>query len=594
MAYTKTGSVSFTNWYNLKDGEEYDKNHYLCQIDEYNGNGGVYGVVVNTGTQILGDWVKKDMVTTIKTTDGQFHALVNSQGHLGQTTTNSLTISGIFGYTQNFIYEKETGNIVSFQHRVDNLQIPLFREDDKESIQKYIKTGDDSGAINYDDLHGFKCDIYCTNNGDRITFTTKPQEGDVPQYDRIILTYTVNLNSYTVNLPITNSSFTMKWGSWGLPISKISCSISIYNNTSVKAKFDFELTKKLLIFGKNSVEPNYIEDNGYHFNGATDNSFDDIEEEAIEDSDATSNDSDGSVIGGFNNLTQTYQVSKVGMDDLGSFIWNNSIFDNIKNINNSPLENIVSCHYMPCSIGGTNSPIKLGNITTNVSGDKVSQTVKRKRVATFTIPKPNTGFMNYEPFTEVTLYLPLVGMVQLSAKDVCGYTVTIDYVFDVVVGTFGVMVYTSKGGGKTLIYSSQGTCSIDIPLTASNRSQIQAGFLTAGVSLVSSTMAKDVTGIVSTGIDVLTQPVHSTTFGSPSSMIGVMSPTTCYYVLRTCKPYIPTQFAHTHGFICMATYQLKNLKGFTKLSPSVDLSGFAITSSELDELKSILTSGFYL
>ena len=45
MAYTKTGSVSFTQWYNLKDGEEYDKNHYLCQIDEYNGNGGVYGVV---------------------------------------------------------------------------------------------------------------------------------------------------------------------------------------------------------------------------------------------------------------------------------------------------------------------------------------------------------------------------------------------------------------------------------------------------------------------------------------------------------------------------------------------------------------------
>ena len=593
MSYTKTGSVSFTQWYNLKDGEEYDKKHYLCQIDEYNGNGGVYGVVENTETRILGETLKKDMIRQIKATDGEFHCYVNSGGTLKQTTTNILEISEFF-YTQDFILEKTSYNIVSFQHRVNSIQIPLFRKGDDESIRKYVETGDDSGAINYDDLHGFKCDIYCTNNGDRITFTTKPQEGDVPQYDRIILTYTVNLNNYTVNLPITNSSFTMKWGSWGLPISKINCSISIYNDTSVKAKFDFELTKKLLIFGKNSVKPNYIEDNGYHFNGTTDNSFDDIEEEAIEDSDATSNDTDGSVIGGFNNLTQTYQVSKVAMDDLGSFIWNNSIFDNIKNINNSPLENIVSCHYMPCSIGGTNTSIKLGNITTNVSGDKVSQTVKRKRVATFTIPKPNTGFMNYEPFTEVTLYLPLVGMVQLSAKDVCGYTVTIDYVFDVVVGTFGVMVYTSKGGGKTLIYSSQGTCSIDIPLTASNRSQIQAGFLTAGVSLVSSTMSKDVTGIVSTGIDVLTQPVHSTTFGSPSSMIGVMSPTSCYYVLRTCKPYIPTQFAHTHGFICMATYQLKNLKGFTKLSPSVDLSGFAITSSELEELKSILISGFYL
>ena len=103
MAYTKTGSVSFTQWYNLKNGEEYDKTHYLCQIDSYSGNGGVYGVVENTEVQILGDFLKKDLVTEIKATDGQFHALVNSQGQLGQTTTNALTISGIFGFTQDFI-----------------------------------------------------------------------------------------------------------------------------------------------------------------------------------------------------------------------------------------------------------------------------------------------------------------------------------------------------------------------------------------------------------------------------------------------------------------------------------------------------------
>ena len=66
MAYTKTGIVSFTQWYNLNNGEEYDKAHYNCDIDSYNGNGGVYGIVESTGFQILGEFVTKDLVTKIK------------------------------------------------------------------------------------------------------------------------------------------------------------------------------------------------------------------------------------------------------------------------------------------------------------------------------------------------------------------------------------------------------------------------------------------------------------------------------------------------------------------------------------------------
>lgn len=593
MAYTQTGRISFSSWYNLKDGDKYDFNNYVLEIDEYNGSGGVYGVVESTTTQILGKWFDVDSVAEIKSTEGTFHLYVNQNGTLSQTTTNNYQTGGLVP-TEDIIYDTENNNITGYRLIVRNMSIPLFKRGDTDAINTYIETGDDSGAINFDDLHGYKCDIYCTNNGERITFTTKPQDGEVAQYDRIVLYYKINLNEYSVNLPVTNSSYTMTWKSWGLPILKIEGKIVIYKGEKERATFNFTLTRKVLLLGKTAVEPNYIEDNGYTFNGTSDNSFDDIEEEAQEESDAEGNNNDGSEIGGFNNLTQTYQVSKIALDDLGAFIWNNSIFDNIKNLNNSPLENIVSCHYIPCSIGGTNTAIKLGNITTNVSGDRVSQTVKRVNVATFTMPVYNNGFLNYEPYTEVTLYLPLVGMVNLSAKDTIGYTISIDYVFDVVVGSFGVMVYTSKGGGKTLIFSSQGTCSIDIPLTASNKAQVQGAIMQSGVNLVGSAIAKDIGGVISDTLNIANIQHHSTTFGSPSSMVGLMSPKTCYYVIRTSIPYIPNRFAHTKGYMCMSTYKLKDLKGFTKLSSDIDLSGFAITSEELEELKSILTSGFYL
>ena len=590
MAYTQTGLISFSSWYNLKDGERYDFNNYSIDIDEYSGNGGVYGVIETTSTQILGKFFDVDSVVEIKSTDGTFHMYLNQDGSLSQTTTNSYK-TGRLVPTEDISYDVESNNITGYRLVVRNMSIPLFKKEDEESINKYIETGDDSGAVNYEDLHGAKCDIYCTNNGNRITFTTVPQEGDFYNYDSIYLTLT-NKN-YT--LPSNNASFSLTWHELGGPLlATVYGKIVIYKGEKLKATFNFELTRKTILVGSNDVVPRYIEDNGFTFNGTNDNSFDDIEEEAQEESDAQGNDNDGSGIGGFNNLTQTYQVSKIALDDLGAFIWNNSIFDNIKNLNNSPLENIVSCHYIPCSIGGTNTSIKLGNITTNVSGDRLAQTVKRVNVATFTMPMYNTGFLNYEPYTEVTLYLPLVGMINLSAKDTIGYTISIDYVFDVVVGSFGVMVYTSKGGGKTLIFSSQGTCSIDIPLTASNKAQVQGAIMQSGVNLVGSAIAKDVGGVISDTLNIANIQHHSTTFGSPSSMVGLMSPKTCYYVIRTSIPYIPNRFAHTKGYMCMSTYKLKDLKGFTKLSSDVDLSGFTITSEELEELKSILTSGFYL
>lgn len=479
------------------------------------------------------------------------------------------------------------------------VNIPIFREDDTESIENFLNTGDYSNALNQRLLDGSMCDIYLTNNGDRIEFNTVPQKEDAKEllYTHIVVNLGVPNNS-SFNIPPTGK-YTTSWNaliSNPIQVRINITSIDIFDGDHVVASFkNVTLARKTLgFFGSVSVTPSHAESNGYNLFTTTDNSFDDVGENSEDDSDATDNQEDGSSFGGFSNLTCTYKISKTALTDLGSFIWKNSIFDDIKLINNSPIENIVSCHYMPCSIGGSNANIVLGNIETNVSGTKLSQNMTKVNVASFTMPKVNTGFLGYEPYTSVSLYLPLVGMVELQPKDVCGYNVSIDYVFDVVCGSFGVMVYTSKGGGKTMLYSSHGTCNVTIPLTSSNNAQVQSALLQSGVSLIGNTAYKDVGGVVSDSINMLTTQNHSNTFGSPSSMVGALSPQYCYYIIRTPIISLPNNFAHTKGYICMSTYKLGDLKGFTKLSNDVDLSGFDCTESELERLRSILTSGFYM
>lgn len=480
------------------------------------------------------------------------------------------------------------------------VNFPIF--DNEEDIVNYLTTGDDSNALNYDELHGTKIDLYCTNNGDRISFKVKAQDETSKvylfDYAEIIINdqFVEPIISVIGKFELGLGELDISWSELLIKnISKIRCIIHGYYKNAEVFTFNTILTKKLLGLGSISCNPMNDSNNGYNIHWATDNAFDDITTPSDDGSNASDNPNDGSAFTGFSNLCQTYKVTKQALADLGSYLWNQSIFSDIKLLNNSPLENIVSCHYMPCSIGGSNHKIAFGNLDTNVSGQLLNQNMIKVNVASFSVPLYNDGFLGLSPYTSFSLYLPFVGMVgSIDPKDVCGHTVTIDYVFDVVVGSFGVMVYTSKGGGKTLIFSSQGTCNVDVPLTASNRAQVQGAILQSGVSLVGDALGGDGLGVLGDVGKIASIQNHSSTFGSPSSMVGALSPTTCYYIVRTPITNLPSNFAHTKGYMCMATYQLSSLKGFTKLSSDVDLSGFNLTQSELNRLRGILTSGFYL
>lgn len=517
---------------------------------------------------------------------------LSADGYVSEPIYKVPTPRELYGYPQPLVY----GN---FTDTIEDVSFPIFRTLD--DFNYYVETGDDSNAVNYADLHSTKADFYLTNNGERVTIKHKWTDPTQPNTKISEVDYNFKESIFDTQKTFVkvgdDIDLSKSWNELvGNPlVITLDVTITAYGGSGIKlCELSATIKRKRLMLGEVSAVVNVAESNGYHLYATTNNSFDDIGADSDDNSDAKDNENNGSQFGGFSNLCTTYQLSTTALNDLGDFIWNNSIFDNIKNMNNSPLENIVSCHYLPYAFGGVQSPIVIGNVETNVTGVKLSQNMIKKNYASFEVPKVNVGFLGYEPYTSISLYLPLVGMVELSTNDVCGYTINVDYAFDFVVGSFSVLVYTSKGGGKTLIYSTQGTCAVDIPLTASNKAQVQTAILQSGISLVADAGTKNVGGAINDLTSIATIQNHSTRFGSPSSMVGALSPTTCYYVLRTPILNLPQSFAHDKGFICMETYSLKDLKGFTKLTNDVDLSGFDCTYNELQRLRSILTSGFYL
>lgn len=610
MPYYKEGH--FTNVqtvYNKEDGSVSSTSSFYFDVST--DGTGLYGMAHNGSVTVQG--IQKDVLLI-----DRIYSVVNTESIAykfyrdGTLRKEGSRANYVEASTDGWASQRKVVGLEEFKNPADSYKtytilngkatFPIF--DNETDAQKYVDTGDDSGAINYDELHGVKIDIYGTNNGDRITFTPKTQEdGSIVLADKIEYKFLAYIEDSLIHSTWTHSTTVQQYStSWddilsnmgiiGKLYRRMNFSIDIYYEGQIVSNLQGHFERKLLI-GNVIAYATKGTDRGYNLFLSTDNTFDEIEQPTEEDSDAEDNPQDGDDFGGFSNLCVTYQISKQALDDLGNFIWNNSIFDDLKNINNSPIENVVSLQYMPCSIGGTGSHITLGNIETNVSGQKLSHNMTKINVASFTVPKTYSDFLAFEPFTSLTLYLPFVGMVSLNPTDCCGHTLSIDYVFDVVVGSFGVMVYTSKGGGKTLIYSSQGTCSITIPLTASNNSQVQSAIIQNGASLIGSVIANDVGGSLGSVGNIVMAQHHSTTFGTPSSMVGALSPTKCYYILRSPLTSLPSTFAHTKGWLCRSSYKLSDLKGFTKLSADVEVQG-GFSKDGNEKLKSILTSGFYI
>ena len=132
-------------------------------------------------------------------------------------------------------------------------------------------------------------------------------------------------------------------------------------------------------------------------------------------------------------LTTSYSLTVSEAHSFGSWLWSSTMIDNIHLVNNNPIENIVACKLFPFSVGGTESSIQLGNVTSNVTGQKLAENVARTFVMNggnaIRVPRYYSSanvyggkyaYLDNAPFTSCRIYLPYLGIKELDASEVLG------------------------------------------------------------------------------------------------------------------------------------------------------------------------------
>ena len=310
-----------------------------------------------------------------------------------------------------------------------------------------------------------------------------------------------------------------------------------------------------------------------------------------DDKDDDENDNDTSdVSSGIGVLTTTFKMTKDRLQQLGRFLWGSNIFDNFSLICNNPIENIISCKSIPLSLNGTTQKIILGNVDTGVNGDKVSNNFTKQNIGSIPITEKYHNFLDYAPYTNVIIYLPYVGFKELDTNLVMSKTLSISYTVDIITG--GCLCQIKSNNVK--LYEFNGNMGIDIPITASNRAQVEAGYISSGIGIASSVASGNIVGAVTSLINSAESQYHYASTSSPNPMCVASTNRTCYVILDRPTYQTLKSFNHTRGKKCYLTKTINTLKGYTICDEHIDLSGIRATDSEKEELIKILSSGFFV
>lgn len=480
--------------------------------------------------------------------------------------------------------------------------IPIFSintNDDFGKLNRYADTGDDSEADNYSDLHPTTLTItvkYDSNNFPN--FYVKglvegggAETGSVTEFK--LLTDT-NGGVITDTLITCNDSWnSFTYGEVG----------ATYNT------IDFNFHCEQLSDGALGAVDTYVgftwvNNSGYNIiqtpsqNGKVilviEEGYPSYDDNGGDNNPWQNTDSVNS-FSGANKLTETYMLQEPQLISLGNFFWSSTFKDNIMGLCNYPLENVIALKAMPIIMSGTTKEIKVGNVTTGISGEKVLNADNYEvTIGKVFIPEYFENFVDYNS-VNLQIYLPFIGYKEIDNLLCMNRWLRVKYVFDVLMGTCMAILEVNDINGEWMQYQCyQGNCGIDIAITSTNRASIENGYINAGLDTVSDILRGNVGGAIKNVFSASTQDFHSQSNGAGNPSLMNRLKNSCYVIVRRPKKFtIAKNYGHTYGFPCYKKLELSSLTGYT-ICENFDCSISNATDIEREEIKSLLENGVYI
>lgn len=298
------------------------------------------------------------------------------------------------------------------------------------------------------------------------------------------------------------------------------------------------------------------------------------------------------------------------MTDWASVVINSitGLYGNMQNCVISIKKMHVARKYLFDVHGGTsNTPdIKLGRYTCSMSiaGNYLQEIKscpdKMVEVGSYNLPDTDNvyGFLDYSPYTAISIYLPYVGIVPIDTRYVRGRTIT---VFCSASYETGEIMYCVKCGSYKVGYYS-GKASIEVPFSLESGMQMASNAVNALGNIGASVAmggALGATNLLGQDISAPTNINSSVTsalmrYGHTKCALIIQRPQH-YKLYDTAQGKTVSDYAHVNGYKynCVRTCHLG--EGYAVFdNPHIDTWNTSPTDAEVDEIYSLMKEGIVL
>lgn len=295
-------------------------------------------------------------------------------------------------------------------------------------------------------------------------------------------------------------------------------------------------------------------------------------------------------------LAHIYNPTLQEVRDLGDVLWTPSLIENIKKIFVNPMDGIIGFHILYATPStSSEEEIVLGYYGTGVTSKVVKNQYVEVDCGYVAIDEWWNDARDYEPYVNVSMYLPFIGIVPLKANDVIGSHVSVKYHVDVLTGTCLAMVNIQKYNARGTIYQFVGNCAVTIPLSSGNYTAVITSLLSVASSAIGGAMIAGATGAavgaargVVANIDKSKlQVIQSGNLGANAGAMGIRNP---FLIIR--RPVTKDAYAYNmqYGYPAFKWVKLGQVKGFTRVR-SIHLNDIKCTDEEKDMIEGMLKEG---
>lgn len=179
-------------------------------------------------------------------------------------------------------------------------------------------------------------------------------------------------------------------------------------------------------------------------------------------------------------LIHVYNPTPGEFISFGRWLWVTYADASIDKIWANPFDGVIGAFelYATPTTDGTDN-IYSGFLTCPTVSKIVRQRYIEIDCGTVIVPEFYGNYFDYSPYSQCYIYLPFIGINEVSIDDIVGHAVNIKYRVDTYNGSCIAMVYVAKNNYRNLCYQFAGNCAVEVPLAGGSQAAIKAGMIQA-------------------------------------------------------------------------------------------------------------------